>query len=240
MNLKIHTYTNKGGKSNNEDYLDYFYDDGKGCFILADGLGGHGHGEVASKLIVEAFLSEYKLDCSVDTESMHHAYEKANSLLLENQRSMNYLNMKTTAVLLRISEDKAIWGHIGDTRLYYISNNELCTVTKDHSVTYKKYLAGEILYSQINQDEDRSSLLNVLGKDTCAPEIIPIPQDIKSGDAFLLCTDGFWEYLNDDEILIDFVKSETPKQWSENMLLRHVKRTKPTNDNFSLIAIMVE
>ncbi|HWT73101.1 MAG TPA: hypothetical protein VN258_00030, partial [Mobilitalea sp.] len=125
--------------------------------------------------------------------------------------------------------------------LYYLSDNELSEVTKDHSVTYKKYLMGEIRYQDINSDDDRSSLLGAFGNSNkFHPEFIEMPQLIKSGDAFFLCTDGFWEYVYDEEILIDFLKAATPKQWAELMLLRHIKRTKPSNDNYSLIAVFVE
>jgi len=241
MKLSIHTYSNKGGKQNNEDCLAYYFDNRKGIFILADGLGGHRNGEVASKIVVESLMTDMKKEETINYASIQRAFLNANNLLLEKQKEPSFANMKTTAVLLNLSKDQAIWGHLGDSRLYYFSDNELSTVTKDHSVTYKKYLAGEISYSDINLDDDRSSLLGVLGnKDKCNPEIINVPRHIKKGDAFLICSDGFWEYVFDEEILIDLLKSKNPKQWAELMLLRHIKRTKPSNDNYSLITIFVD
>lgn len=63
---------------------------------------------------------------------------------------------------------------------------------------------------------------------------------VKAGDAFLLCSDGFWEYIYDQEMLADRLKAETPEQWAQLMLLRHIRRTPPGNDNFSLITVFVE
>lgn len=241
MNLKIFTYTNKGGKQNNEDYLDYYFEGNKGAFVLADGLGGHGNGDVASKLVVQTILPYLEEVSDVDIEYMEAAFQKANQQLLLNQELPNQANMRTTAVVLHIEEDKAVWGHLGDSRLYYISDNHMAYITKDHSVTYKKYLSGEIRYTDINSDEDRPSLLGVFGnKDKFKPEFVESAQKVKAGDAFLLCSDGFWEYVFDEEILIDFLKSESPRQWAEYMLLRHIKRTKPSNDNYSLVAVFVE
>jgi serine/threonine protein phosphatase PrpC len=148
--------------------------------------------------------------------------------------------MKTTAVALDIRDDKALWVHNGDSRLYYFTNNEIEAVTKDHSVSFKKYVSGEITYREINTDDDRSSLLGVLGnKEKCSPELSGEAITLKNGDAFLLCSDGFWEYVYDDEMLIDFLKSETPQDWAELMLLRHIRRAKPKHDNFSVITIFV-
>ena len=64
--------------------------------------------------------------------------------------------------------------------------------------------------------------------------------DVAAGDAFLLCSAGFWEYVYNEEILAELCKAHTPKEWAEGMLLRHIRRTPPGNDNFSLIAVFVE
>lgn len=90
----------------------------------------------------------------------------------------------------------------------------------------------------ICHDDDRSSLLRVLGKSPCVPEAAE--KAVKAGDAFLLCSDGFWEYIYDQEMLADRLKAETPEQWAQLMLLRHIRRTPPGNDNFSLITVFVE
>ena len=146
--------------------------------------------------------------------------------------------MRTTAVALALEDGNACWAHIGDSRLYRVSGGTITQVTRDHSVTCKKYLGGEISYMDICHDDDRASLLRVLGKPSCAPEGGSGPA--ASEDAFLLCSDGFWEFVYNEEMLADCLKSNTPEEWIHLMLPRHIRRTPTGNDNFSLIAVFVE
>jgi len=241
MTLRVHTYSNKGGRDKNEDCIHAECMDARGIFVLADGLGGHKRGEVASQTAVEALTLALKNCEKPNPAGLREAFLAANQAVLDGQKASDCKSMKTTAVVLQIAGDKAIWGHVGDSRLYHFANGEIASVTKDQSVTYKKYLGGEISYQDIRNDEDRSSLLSVLGNEgKCSPETPETLQTIASGDAFLLCSDGFWEYVFDEEMLIDLLKSETTREWIDYMLLRHIKRTRPSYDNYSLIAVLVQ
>ena len=157
---------------------------------------------------------------------------------MEGQKVPGQEEMKTTAVALSVAGDRAVWGHVGDSRLYRFSAGTLTQETRDHSVTYMKYLGGEISYMDVYHDDDRSSLLRALGKLPCKPETGQAR--LQPGDALLLCSDGFWEYVYQEEMLADLLKAETPEQWAEGMLLRHIRRTPPGNDNFSLITVFAE
>ena len=139
---------------------------------------------------------------------------------------------------LKLAGSTAVWAHIGDSRLYRFSNGELAGVTADHSVTYRKFLGGEISYMDVYHDDDRSRLLRVLGKEPCRPEAGQAA--VSPGDAFLLCSDGFWEFVYNEEIQADLCRARTPEEWAEGMLLRHIRRTPPGSDNFSLITVFVE
>lgn len=234
--MQVYTFTNKGGQSINEDTIATKIFDNGGVFILADGLGGHRSGEVASKAVVNELYQKSNHELKV--ECLSALFEYVNELLLKKQRKTGLSNMKTTAVYLNLFENKALWGHVGDSRLYYISSNQIKMITKDHSVSFKKYQSGDITYAQINNDDDRSSLLSVFGaKERFNPEFFETK--VQPTDAFLICSDGFWEYIYNEEILVDYLKSNTPKEWAEYLLLRHIARTRPNNDNFSLITIFV-
>ena len=174
----------------------------------------------------------------LDCEGMKGQFEAANRLVLEGQKISGQEDMKTTAAALAVEGDCAFWAHVGDSRLYHFSEGQLVFATRDHSVTYMKYLGGEISYMDVYHDDDRSSLLRVLGKPVCQPETGQAR--LEPGDAFLLCSDGFWEFVYQEEIQADLLKAETPRQWTQQMLLRQIRRTPPGNDNFSVIAVFVE
>ena len=237
MRLSAYCYTNRGGRDHNEDSVRCSVEEERGVFVLADGLGGHGRGEVASALAADVLL-EGCTAAAPGPEELLELFQKANETVMSEQGKPGQEEMKTTAVVLSIDGDRAVWGHIGDSRLYRFSNGTLTQETRDHSVTYMKYLGGEISYMDICHDDDRSSLLRALGKLPCKPEAGQ--GSLHPGDAFLLCSDGFWEYVYREEMLADLLKAETPEQWAQSMLLRHIRRTPEGNDNFSLICVFVE
>lgn len=236
MNADSFVFSNKGGRSYNEDYADVKKLPQKGLFVLADGLGGHQHGELASKRAVESVLEgDIPDDCDLSEwleEKLKTADESVKALQLEKKS-----RMKSTIVSLLISGDSAVWAHIGDSRLYYIHDGELKKITEDHSVAFKKYKAGEITRDQIPFDEDQSVLLRALGGERAIPVLDSA--ELTSGDGFLLCSDGVWEYLYDDEVLVDYLKSETASDWGELLLLRVMQRMPGDSDNLSLITVLL-
>lgn len=242
VRVEAYFYTNPGGRDTNEDSADYcLYADG-GFFVLADGLGGHRDGADASALVVESMLSNWeKTSGESMAERLTECVSQANQAVLKEQQERGVV-MKSTVVALALDEDKAAWTHVGDSRLYHISGGHIYHATQDHSVTYKKYLMGEIAREAINFDEDRSSLLRAVGDvSRCLPECgEPVNGGIVfPGDAFLLCSDGFWEYLYDEEILVDCLKAESARQWAELMLLRLLPRMRPGSDNLTLLTVLL-
>ena len=238
MELSYYSYTNQGGRDHNEDSLRCRCDGERGLFVLADGLGGHECGEVASQLAVEVLCPDALEGPLPGREDLLERFQAANARILEEQAQPGREDMRTTAVALSLEGGQAAWAHIGDSRLYRLSGGTVEQLTRDHSVTYMKYLGGEISEMDVYHDDDRSSLLRVLGKPACAPEAGAGP--VQPGDAFLLCSDGFWEFVYREELLVDRLKSAAPEEWAERMLLRHIRRTPPGTDNFSLIAVFVE
>ncbi len=238
MKIDSYTFTNAGGRRYNEDSVGArSYPDGD-LFVVADGLGGHLHGEMASACAVKSILESF--DWETDPrDALEKALAQANEDILSMQEE-EHAKMKSTAVCLLLRDDQAYWAHVGDSRLYYLHKGEVAAYTADHSVAYKKYLAGEITRTQIATDEDQSSLLRALGNPRrsqcdCGGAWEPL----SNGDGFLLCSDGMWEYLRDQEILIDLLKTETAKEWAQMLLLRAMERIEPGNDNLSLITVRI-
>lgn len=238
MRISAFSYTNRGGRDHNEDSVRCRLEGQRGVFVVADGLGGHQCGEVASALAADTLLDGCLRTETLDTDTLTTLFRDANAKILEQQSQPGQEGMKTTAALLCLEGDRVLRAHIGDSRVYHFSGGALVSVTGDHSVTYKKYLGGEISYMDVYHDDDRSSLLRTLGKPACQPEAEA--ETAASGDAFVLCSDGFWEFVYNEEMLLDLAKAASPQHWAELMLLRHIRRTPPGNDNFSLITVFVE
>ena len=241
----VFEYTNKGGRSYNEDSIGSSYDDTGGIFVVADGLGGHALGEKASAAAVETVVAGWNTSAEdiseEDTaEQLEEKIAEANQSILRIQKMENAV-MKTTVAALAVNGDKAVWANVGDSRVYFLHRNSIHAYTNDHSVAYKKYKAGEITREQIGTDEDQSRLLRSLGsEDRNEPDIYVADVPLEPGDAFFLCSDGAWEYLMDEEILIDFLKSETARQWAELMMLRIMERIDGENDNLSLLTVILK
>lgn len=235
MKISSSFYTNKGGREHNEDNLCVNVKDENGIFILADGLGGHNCGEIASEMAVDCILEKILVERTMNLEKMREIFRQANDEIIGAQQ--RHKGMKTTAAVLILNETMALWGYVGDSRIYHFRDGKIINMTTDHSVTYKKYKAGEISYKAMYSDEDRSSLLRAMGKENVNPECGS--WDVEHGDVFLLCSDGFWEKVYDLEMMCDLQKSYTPQQWLGFMLSRNLKTLKLGNDNLSAIGVFI-
>lgn len=240
MNFDVYEYTNQGGRSYNEDSTSYALRNGNGLFVVADGLGGHSHGEIASSTICKTLIDDWNGGFGDDvTEWITDEIEKVNKQILDIQEEKNE-TLKSTVVALAIEDGKATWANVGDSRLYYFHKGKLSSYTNDHSVAFKKFKAGEISRASLATDEDQSSLLRSIGgADRYEPEIYGKGLPVEEGDAFFLCSDGAWEYITDEEILVDLMKSDDAKDWAEYSLQRIIERVDGTNDNLSILTVMI-
>lgn len=241
----MYTCSQRGGRPVNEDAVAFGTLGEAGAFLLADGLGGHAGGAVASQIVTQTMLSDLRrlLEAreAFEPALLEGSFLRANALLLERQQDPGPNAMMTTAVALIIQNGRALWGHVGDSRLYYFSGGRLAAVTRDHSVSYKKYLCGEITLRELHTDEDRSSLLQAVGsRMRCIPELADKVQEISAGDAFLICSDGLWEYVFQEEIESDLASSETPEEWAKRLLCRRECRADSNCDNYSLISLFIQ
>lgn len=240
MRYDVFEYSNQGGRGYNEDSVGHLIIGENAIFVVADGLGGHQFGELASSCVVETLNKSFEGDFqSNPAKWLEEKIELANQNILEYQQKKSAI-LKSTVVALGIEENKAVWANVGDSRLYYLRDKEIMSITNDHSVAFKKYKAGEITREQMKTDEDQSCLLRTLGsQDRKEPEVYDHNVIVREGDAFMLCTDGVWEYISDEEVLIDFLKSENAKKWAEHLLVRIMNRVNGGNDNLTIMTIMV-
>ena len=236
-------YTNVGGRSVNEDSVDKLEKvNSDAIYIVADGLGGHGKGEVASKLVVDSLIEMADNADIAAEEFFEQAVLSAQDTLMSAQHDLNASDdMKTTVVCLKICSGKAQWCHVGDTRLYMWRKNKLLIRTLDHSVPQMLVASGEIKEKQIRFHEDRNRLIRVLGTKWDTPKYdISEVADVESGDAFLLCTDGFWELITEREMAKCLKKSSSAQEWLERMVKIVNKRGAKTDmDNNTALGVIV-
>jgi protein phosphatase len=198
--------THPGGREENEDYLSAFLDDEDEvyCFVIADGLGGYKGGSSASQLAVESVLNSLN---SMDRENpgnwLHEALQEAHHLIKERRKAdTSVRSMKTTCVVIVIISGKAYWAFVGDSRIYVIRDKAILHRSKDHSIVQILLDMGDIKPQDVRTHPDRNRVLRVLGMDEdMKPTINSDGLLLQSGDCILLCTDGFWEYIDDDAIL---------------------------------------
>ena len=242
--LDIATVSACGDRTHNEDFLQYEKSDNDTyIFALADGLGGHGKGEVASSTCVNTCVTVFERDPVINaTEFFEKAFNEAQNTLIEKQKIDNAQNkMKTTLVLCRIIKNTVSWAHIGDSRLYVFRNHKLFSQTLDHSVPQMLVASGEIKPSQIRHHEDRNKLLRALGvnTETLRYQIDDCEFELQHGDAILMCSDGFWEWITEHKMEKFLKKAESAQTVLDKMVKYIIKKGHKSNmDNYSAILIL--
>ena len=162
-------------------------------------------------------------------------------MLSEQERLNSKREMKTTAVLLLLEDQHFRYAFIGDSRLYHFRKNKVIKRSIDHSVPQMLVLAGEIKEKNIRHHPDRNKLLRVMGTEWETPRYeVSDFGDVKSGDAFLLCSDGFWENIVEKDMCKLLKKTKSAEEWLTLMINKVNLNAEKTNmDNNSAIAIRV-
>lgn len=241
MMVTYHLLSNKGSRKKNEDRLGSYKRDNEFCFTLADGLGGHGKGELASKIVVDTSLDVFKEE-GFSEFFIRGAFELSQENLLKKQQELRMPDdIKTTMILLCISESKLEWGHIGDSRLYMFKNKKYLMHTLDHSVPQMLVNIGEISDEDIRHHPDRSHLLKVMGIEWDRPKY-DISQTIEpeAGMAFLLASDGFWELVDEKTMVRCLRRSFDVRDWIYKMEKHVIKNGQGKDmDNYSAIGVWI-
>lgn len=241
MTIDYCKYSDCGEREINQDTIGSFEKDDLYFFTLCDGLGGHGGGEIASSLAVSSFLKCAESFGSESKAFFDECFQNANENLKEAIQSKSALkNMKTTATLLSICGSKARWAHIGDSRIYYFKKNKFIKRTADHSIPQMLVATGEIKEKEIRHHVDRNKLLKCLPSEDNRYEILDEIIEVEKGDAFVMMSDGFWDWIDSKDLRKSLKKNKTAKSAVDSLVETAFHRGKGTHmDNLSIILIKI-
>ncbi|MDI6601398.1 MAG: Stp1/IreP family PP2C-type Ser/Thr phosphatase [Thermoanaerobacteraceae bacterium] len=210
-------------------------------YIVADGMGGHNAGEVASSLAVDTvkqffdkhYESLQKTDEMIE-KFMREAIANSNACVLnESQLHLDESGMGTTMTLLLIENNKFYIGHIGDSRAYLIRDNTIEQITEDHSLVTQMVKEGKLSVTEARYHPLKNIITRALGIDLDINIDVYI-RDAKQGDIVILCTDGLSNMVTDAEILEEYTKNDIVT--ASNNLVKY-SNARGGYDNITIVVV---
>lgn len=244
MQIEIAIQTRQGGRRYNEDACGHWHSEHHlGC-VVADGAGGHGGGDRASKLAVQQILATYAARPENSPEAIRRMIAEADRTIIAHRAddtALRQMHSTVVAMFVDLDSDTATWGHCGDSRLYAFRAGRLQLRTRDHSVVQSLVDGGLLTEDKLRSHPQRSELLSALGvgEEDLQISVSDQPWAMRGGDAFLLCTDGVWEYVDDTQMEASLAGAPSPQAWLQDLERRVLAGAshKPRHDNFSALAL---
>jgi protein phosphatase len=242
--MKFAVKTDIGQKrERNEDSYNIIVNNDKApvSFIIADGMGGHNSGEIASRLAVD-FVSNYITsnpdEFSVESEiseKISALIAKANDLIIDNaKRNEKNSGMGTTIIVSMVLNNKIYIGNVGDSRAYLIRNGKIEQITVDHSYIEELLKSGSITKEEAVNHPQKNIITRALGSSK-EVKADTFSVELQKKDSILFCTDGLTNMLNDDEILKAITESKEPEEICQKLIKGSIANG--GEDNITVIII---
>lgn len=234
------TWSDIGDRESNQDCAGSAQEVGRALFVVCDGLGGHAGGARASRVAVDAMIERWRALGEVAprerlSQCIQHAHRAVQSAQSE---SAELADMRTTLVALSLDADRAVWGHVGDSRLYHFGAGRILHQTRDHSVPQMLVASGEIGPEAVRGHPDRNRLVGTLGNtEEVRPSIKELDRAVVADDAFLLCTDGFWDYVLEAEMEAACAAHADVEAWVAALRDLHQRGKDDDADNVTLTVV---
>ncbi|GJJ05732.1 protein phosphatase [Duganella rhizosphaerae] len=242
MQFSVYQESHIGGRKVNQDRMGYSFTRDALLLVLADGMGGHLRGEVAATVALQSISALFQQQATPYVKKPQRFLEEA---LLTAHRDIHQYRAdhdmretpRTTIVACLIQHNTATWAHCGDSRLYWMRDGQILARTRDHSHVESLIARGLAQPSERATHPDRNKLYNCLGADSLPKVEISGGAGVLPGDLMLLCSDGLWSMLPDDE-LVRRLHSQTVVRAVPDLLQAALGAAGSASDNVTALAIM--
>ena len=242
--LEVALMTDQGGRKYNEDACGHWHSKRHLCSVLADGAGGHGGGDIASRIAVQELIGRFAHQPTERAADLERLLRVTNDVLI-GQRVPGTAkeDMHSTVVCLVIDfiGHTAHWAHAGDSRMYWFRQGCVRNRTRDHSLVQSMVDTGMLAAEDMRTHPRRSELHSALG---IASDVLEVSageaaEEVEPGDVFLLCTDGVWEYLDDAMLERTLAAAANPAAWIGELAVevRRAASHKTSHDNFTALTV---
>ena len=239
MRFSVYQISRKGGREKNEDRMGYCYTRDSGLFALADGMGGHPEGEVASQLALQTMAALFQRDAKPTLADplrfLHDAIVAGHHQLLRYATEKALIDTpRTTIVACVMQGNAAFWAHCGDSRLYLVRGDKLIARTRDHSYTELQETLSKVV--PMGEKFNRNVLFTCLGSpgkpvvDTAGPLLL------QPGDRMLLCSDGLWGSVA-DSMIAEQLAQRTISDAVPELVEQALRNAGPKSDNVTVISV---
>jgi len=236
MKFSVYQISRQGGRERNEDRMGYAYTRESGLFALTDGMGGHPEGAVAAQLALQTFSAYFQKAANPLVrevpEFLSSATLAAHHQILRYASEKGMLDTPRTTLVAAVMERNHLhWVHCGDSRLYVVRDGELLTRTRDHS-----YMEQQAHLGRNTKHINRNILFSCLGSPAKPVFDLSGPLQLKQGDRVLLCSDGLWGTVSDDEVAHELSRT-TLDQSVPELVEMALKRGGARCDNVTVLAM---
>jgi len=239
MRFSVYQISRKGGREKNEDRMGYCYTRDSGLFALADGMGGHPEGEVASQLALQTLAAMFQRDAKPVLKDplrfLHDAIIAGHHQLIRYATEKALIDTpRTTIVACVLQGNTAYWAHCGDSRLYLVRGDKLIARTRDHSYSELQDTMAQVV--PMGERFNRNVLFTCLGSpgkpvvDTVGPLIL------QKRDRLLLCSDGLWGSISDDTITEQLATRSISDAVPE-LVEQALRKGGPKSDNVTVLSV---
>jgi serine/threonine protein phosphatase PrpC len=241
MKYSLFQDTRAGKRPYNEDRIGCWQREKALLLAVADGMGGHAHGEVAAQIAVdhlgEAFDAEARPKLAAPDRFLTSTIAGAHAQIIDQARRRKPDETpRTTVVACVVQDGQAWWAHVGDSRLYLIRKGRVAARTRDHTYVQQLVDAGKIREEAAENHPDRNRVMRCLGGPE-APVIDPAQSMVlEKDDVLLLCSDGLWGPLTQRQILIGLIGRDPASALPELIALAEA-RAGAHCDNVSVVAM---